>query len=70
MSRYNVTYFYLATGMEGRADQRDYGEVEANSSREAERIVAERISPKHADWMMGCLTAKEILPEGDVVVTI
>jgi hypothetical protein len=35
MNKYRVTYYYLATGMEGRADTADYGIIEANTSEEA-----------------------------------
>lgn len=37
---YHVTYYYLATGMEGRADTYDYGVVYANSKEEAIKKVA------------------------------
>lgn len=59
---FHVTYFYLATGMEGRADRRDYGIVSARTSREAIRKVASREckSVNDAHWMEGCLTAKEV----------
>lgn len=61
MKRYNVTYFYLATGMEGRADTRDHGTIEANSADEARTIVAKRISrPEDVSWTKGCLTAVEV----------
>ena len=60
MKQYHVEYSYLATGMEGRADYRDYGIVSANSSKEAIRIVAERVNPdRHTmEFMLGCLTAR------------
>lgn len=35
MNTYHVTYYYLATGMEGRADTADHGYWEANSAQEA-----------------------------------
>ena len=35
MKKYHVTYYYLATGMEGRADTDDFGIIEANSEDEA-----------------------------------
>ena len=42
MAMYRVKYFYLATGMEGRADERDYGLREANTPEEAiESVVLE-----------------------------
>ena len=69
--KYRVTYFYLATGMEGVADERDYGEVEASSSDEALNVVAEREIPvdemygpnktySSRQFFRGCLTAEEI----------
>lgn len=62
MRRYHVTYFYLASGMDGRADTRDYGVVTARNEHEARRKIAEQTctSVRDAEWMMGCLTAKEI----------
>ena len=48
MNTYHVTYYYLATGMEGHADTADYGHVQANSADEAKRIVGKRNYP-HAD---------------------
>ncbi len=45
MHTYHVTYFYLATGMEGHADTADHGYVEAWSAEEAKDIVGRRIAP-------------------------
>lgn len=42
---YHVTYSYLATGMEGKADIRDHGVVKANSAEEAKDIVARAAVP-------------------------
>ena len=36
---YHVTYFYLASGMEGVADERDYGIINATCEEEAMDIV-------------------------------
>jgi len=62
--RYHVTYFYLATGMEGRADKEDYGIIEATSPEDAKKKAARRRhpheSPQDIDWCVGCLTAKEV----------
>ena len=55
MKRYHVTYYYLATGMEGRADTADYGVVEATTSQEAIRKVMEMY--KISDWG---LSAREV----------
>ena len=55
MKRYHVTYYYLATGMEGRADTADYGLVEAASAQEAIKKVME--FHKISDWG---LSAREV----------
>ncbi len=63
MKRWKMTYYYLATGMEGHADIRDYGIVEAKSSDEACEICAKQRNPGRPDlerWDIGCLSAKEI----------
>lgn len=60
MSKYHVTWFYLATGMEGIADQRDYGLVEAPDKDTAIRQVMERENMmKHEEFCKSCLSAKE-----------
>lgn len=66
MSKYHVTYYYLATGMEGEADTRDYGLVEAPTAKIACEIIAERDTPDNElrDWIMGCLHAKLVSEEG------
>lgn len=38
-NKYEVTYFYLASGMEGNADTRDYGVIEAETPEQAKEIV-------------------------------
>jgi hypothetical protein len=71
MNRYTVTYFYLATGMEGIPDIVDHGIVEANSPEEAKDIVALREFPEDImygpnntystrGWFRTALTAKLI----------
>lgn len=70
MPKYRVTYFYLATGMEGIADTRDYGTVEASNPEEARRKVADKEASlsrssdwsqkRLSDWMMSCLEAHEL----------
>jgi len=60
MSKYHITYFYLATGMEGQADTKDYGFVEANSAKEAIDIICHREYPNNKDnreFLKGCLSA-------------
>ena len=46
MNKYHVTYSYLATGMEGVADERDYGIIEANGKEDALEIVALKRNPE------------------------
>ncbi len=64
MNTYHVTYYYLATGMEGHADEQDYGYVEAYSSEEAKDIAAKRRHPRVSqtdlNWIKGCLTARKV----------
>lgn len=38
--KYHVTYYYLATGMEGNADVRDYGIIYADNEKNAREKVA------------------------------
>lgn len=40
---YRVTYYYLATGMEGVADTRDFGLIEADSEEEAFEYVVSHL---------------------------
>ncbi len=49
MHTYHVTYFYLATGMEGHADTADHGYVDAWSAKEAKDIVGRRIAPREKE---------------------
>jgi len=42
MPRYHVTYYYLATGMEGIADERDYGEIDAATPDDAIKKMCAR----------------------------
>lgn len=71
MPRYQVKFYYLASGMEGEADERDYGEIVAASPDEAENKVALREVPEDKmygpdkayssrNFFKGCLTAKQI----------
>lgn len=65
MKTYHVTYFYLATGMEGRPDIKDYGFIQADSADVAKERAARRRHPKMSErdinWTIGCLTAKEVV---------
>jgi len=72
MKKFHVTYYYLATGMDGRADQRDYGTVEADTSDEAKEIAAIKEYPEDImyghnnswstrEFFKGCLAATEVV---------
>jgi len=64
-ARYHVTYYYLATGMEGLAQEEDYGVVLAKDKDEAKDIAARQRHPtmkeQDIEWVKGCLTAKRCL---------
>lgn len=63
LKSYHVTFYYLATGMEGVADKRDYGVFRAASKDAAQRQVLKTHFPNNKrdwDWIQGCLTAKEV----------
>ncbi len=66
MNKYHVTYFYLATGMDGIADTKDHGIVEASTKQEAMEIVAQRtLGDEYKDnlsYRYWGLTAKNISP--------
>ena len=68
MPMFRVKYFYLATGMEGLADERDYGTFEAEDAKAAvEKALAHKhpkdkmYGPKNSystnDFIRGCLSA-------------
>lgn len=70
MPRFHVLYYYLATGMEGLADEKDFGAVEASSPKEACKAVALREYPidkmygpgdsySTREFFLGCLSAVE-----------
>lgn len=66
MPRFRVRYYYLATGMEGRADEKDYGIVEAWDENDACEIIAKRKYPDNLNgrrWFRGCLSATWINSE-------
>lgn len=46
MNTYHVTYYYLATGMEGHADEADYGYIKAETAQDAINKVGYQRSPK------------------------
>lgn len=62
MPRYQINFYYLATGMEGRADQQDYGTIDAATPEEAKMKAARERHPNMSEqdirWVMGCLSAK------------
>lgn len=69
--KFHVTYFYLASGMEGMADERDFGVVEANTPEQAKDFVAAREYPTDImygpnnsystrEFFRGCLSAERI----------
>jgi len=72
MKKYNVTYYYLATGMEGVPDTEDYGIIEAEDAEAAkDKIALHEYSDdimygpdnKYStrEFFRGCLRAVEIL---------
>lgn len=67
MGRYRVKYYYLATGLEGRADQRSYGIVEAESTEAAIDLIMERefghLTGIDQQWLRSCLTAYPVPPK-------
>lgn len=62
--KYQVKYYYLATGMEGHADEQDYGVYEAKSEKDAIKKAIEKHHAKDPkstqDWVRGCLSAKKL----------
>lgn len=60
LDEYHVTYYYLATGMEGIADIRDYGVISASSPEDACNQIAVREEPNHVAWMLSCLSASKV----------
>ena len=72
MTTYRVTYFYLATGMEGQAaDERDFGLVDAETPTEAidkvvmaeypeDKMYGPNNSYSTREFFRGCLSAKAI----------
>lgn len=66
MSKFHVKYYYCVTGMEGRADEKDYGIIDAPSAHEAKHMVAKQTHPDASEerirWIMSCLSAT-LIPE-------
>lgn len=65
MKRFHVTYYFLATGMEGRADTKDYGYFDAPDANNAKWQCVARESGDYSqmakNWFFGCLTATEVV---------
>ena len=61
---YEVRYYYLATGMEGRADERIEGTIRAKTEREAiDKIIEQNYGyydENSQQWVRSCLTAQRI----------
>lgn len=61
MNKYHVTYYYLATGMEGIPDQRDYGCVLADSPEDAVDLIIEaEHMEKYREFAKSCLSARKV----------
>lgn len=64
MNRYHVTFYYLATGMEGRPLTDNYGVVLASSEDAAKEYILNTYHPNNSAndraFIKGCLTAKRI----------
>lgn len=64
MHNYEVTYFYLATGMEGVADTRTYGVFKADDPMEAIELAVNLNHPGSSErdkhWIKGCLSARKL----------
>jgi hypothetical protein len=59
--QWHVTYYYLATGMEGNADTRDLGGFTATSAEDAIEQAAFQMcrgDPSAKEFVKGCLTAR------------
>ena len=62
--RYNVTYYYLATGMEGRADEKDLGVFLAVDTDDAKTQAIElhysNLPPDSQTFVRSCLTVTKL----------
>lgn len=60
MKRFRIKFYYLALGMEGNAETRDYGIILASTATEAmDKFLVEH--PELADdWTRTCLSATEV----------
>jgi hypothetical protein len=62
MNRYHVTFYYLATGMEGRALEKDHGMVNAGTPEAARQEICDRLYGGDP-FALSCLNAKEVVPK-------
>lgn len=53
MDLYHVTFYYLATGMDGIADEKDFGYIKANSEEDALEYVVMNEEKWRADYPKG-----------------
>jgi hypothetical protein len=62
LKNFRVKYYYLASGMDGVADEKDYGIVYATTAQVAKELIAQKHSKNAAEhkWMLGCLSAKAV----------
>lgn len=64
MKKFNVKFYYSATGVADGADERDYGTIEALNKKDAVETVLNTRFPKMNEldrsFTRGCLTAKEL----------
>ncbi|MEG9884055.1 MAG: hypothetical protein V6Z86_05475 [Hyphomicrobiales bacterium] len=69
--KFRVKYYYLATGMEGIPEEKDFGVVRAENAEQACSIVADREYPtdvmygpqdswSQKDFFKGCLSARPV----------
>lgn len=63
LNKYSVRFYYLASGMEGRADERHLGFIEAVSETEARMKGARQMTDTPEDsndfqFVLGCISAK------------
>jgi len=52
MKTYHVTYHYLASGMEGKADTRDFGHVAAESELDALEYIVNNVDTKRKKYSL------------------
>ena len=66
MNWYNVKFYFLASGMDGRAAEDDYGLVQARSKEHAITQVVDNavatgvVNAHNKDFFRGCLTARKV----------